>query len=1418
MKMIIRTIRFSSALFLHLIFSFSFSIIYPQEKKLQDQTAIKSIKDVKYAYGNHTAMAQKAFELALQKLGNPSQLDPSVSNDEILARIKSGAFSEDYDLIPGDVNKYSPNPDNEVPTFTISFQKIPFGGLDQKNSGWYRGLPHGYFPVYDSPWPGTNHTTLQWAGDGIQNSENVYNWNNALVLYKNGKKVEAYLCLGHILHLLADMSIPAHVNVINHGTTNYKKNGGSLIDWDVIDIIADAYESALDGGSLANLTSIPNLNQEFLNSLNYSNGNNLPVFNTWQEYFIKLANFTFESQLVKKYYFGPYPPSSGFGYYKDEKGYRKEVLDPIFLPDGLGTINGRWTKANLYRSYAFPKEDMIKLCNNLVPKATEYLAGLILHFIKMTQLNISTEPTATITNISVSPTIASTSSTIEIAYAINSTGSIQILLGASFRLAGTTSWNVSDETNDISVPLVQGIQTIKRNFKIPSTIAAGTYDLLVALWKDKNGNNRIDGLPTDELVDSFSSNNALKIGTQSTQYTINLSCNPSDGGKVSGAGTFNSGSNITVSATSNSGYTFANWTENGNIISTVSSFSFTLTSNRTLVANFNVIPAIKYFVNLSCNPSNGGTAFGGGYFETGQIAKLIATSNPGYTFINWTENGNHQAAITPYKIAVGANRNLIANFSNCNFTLGYYSTSAIATAHTDAFWLFTTSDCDWVASVGGSNDMITLVTATGKGKSLITYNVSENKSTSPRVGTITVGGQTFTVTQVGYVPPCSTIPIRPYDLSVIVDGSDALYIKWYGNNTNVTNFIIERSISATGPFEVIGTSGNSFGYRDLNVKGGTTYYYRVKACCSTNCTEYTNVAGEEACTYSVKQTGIIATADTIYQGQSVILTVEGGSLGTGAAWIWRTEQCNSGSIVGTGSSIVVSPSNSTVYIVKPEGGKCSIASMPCAVKTIIVKPLPKTPAIIIIPNLLTDFGNQTVNTKSSSQYFSVTGNNLTTDITITPSSGFEISLNNNSWQTTAIILSQNGGTVQSSNIYVRFAPTNAMSYLGNISISSSGAATKNISVSGIGITQTITLSISGYVMTSNGNGISNVTLLGFPNTTMTDLNGYYSCTVNAGWTGKVTPTKTGYYFSPLTQSYSNVTNSQIKNYVGAIQSTAKVIFYGNTPLTYTLNAPETGYLVGTNSYGDIGKYQRFDIIGAGKINEVKVYFTGKQLIGDADQFNLVVRNCNNNDGPGNLLYSKSYPTTIIEGNNPGSLFNNFSITPQINVTDKFFIGIEWMTSNDDQFAIIADANGEGESQNRAWEKWSDETYHNMTSSWKSFDADLWITAILDVNTSTKDISYFEPSSHLLCQNYPNPFNPTTIISFSIPKPTYTLLKVYNSLGVEVVTLIGREMTAGTHRISWDGKNNLGLQVPSGVYYYSLLSEEFHETRKMILLK
>lgn len=95
-----------------------------------------------------------------------------------------------------------------------------------------------------------------------------------------------------------------------------------------------------------------------------------------------------------------------------------------------------------------------------------------------------------------------------------------------------------------------------------------------------------------------------------------------------------------------------------------------------------------------------------------------------------------------------------------------------------------------------------------------------------------------------------------------------------------------------------------------------------------------------------------------------------------------------------------------------------------------------------------------------------------------------------------------------------------------------------------------------------------------------------------------------------------------------------------------------------------------------------------------------------------------------------------------------------------------------------------------------------------------------PYKYILEQNYPNPFNPSTSIQFSIGSRglAHVVLDIYNVLGQKVKTLVDDYRSQGTYRVTWDGKNDAGLPVASGVYFYLLKANNFVSTKKMVLLK
>jgi hypothetical protein len=116
------------------------------------------------------------------------------------------------------------------------------------------------------------------------------------------------------------------------------------------------------------------------------------------------------------------------------------------------------------------------------------------------------------------------------------------------------------------------------------------------------------------------------------------------------------------------------------------------------------------------------------------------------------------------------------------------------------------------------------------------------------------------------------------------------------------------------------------------------------------------------------------------------------------------------------------------------------------------------------------------------------------------------------------------------------------------------------------------------------------------------------------------------------------------------------------------------------------------------------------------------------------------------------------------------------------------------------------------------------TPQLEGNLTVTNVTFGSelPKEFALHQNYPNPFNPTTSITYELPKSASVTLKIYNLLGAEVRTLVTETQGAGYYQVVWDGRNNAGSSVASGIYTYRLTAnsdtKSFVQTHKMILMK
>ncbi len=120
----------------------------------------------------------------------------------------------------------------------------------------------------------------------------------------------------------------------------------------------------------------------------------------------------------------------------------------------------------------------------------------------------------------------------------------------------------------------------------------------------------------------------------------------------------------------------------------------------------------------------------------------------------------------------------------------------------------------------------------------------------------------------------------------------------------------------------------------------------------------------------------------------------------------------------------------------------------------------------------------------------------------------------------------------------------------------------------------------------------------------------------------------------------------------------------------------------------------------------------------------------------------------------------------------------------------------------------------MAEEGESKTSDIIVNSVTSVDGEKSVI----PASYAIEQNYPNPFNPNTTIRYSLPEKTYVRLKVFDTLGREVRVLFDGEQLQGEQQTSWNGRDNSGRLLASGVYFYRIETDAFRKTSKMLFIQ
>jgi hypothetical protein len=123
-------------------------------------------------------------------------------------------------------------------------------------------------------------------------------------------------------------------------------------------------------------------------------------------------------------------------------------------------------------------------------------------------------------------------------------------------------------------------------------------------------------------------------------------------------------------------------------------------------------------------------------------------------------------------------------------------------------------------------------------------------------------------------------------------------------------------------------------------------------------------------------------------------------------------------------------------------------------------------------------------------------------------------------------------------------------------------------------------------------------------------------------------------------------------------------------------------------------------------------------------------------------------------------------------------------------------------------------WHNRTTVPAFRPGAIIITPQSGIDGANPDL----PKEVFLSQNYPNPFNGSTVIKFAIAEREKASLRIYDLLGREVRTLIDEPLESGNHSIVWDGRDDIGMDVPSGIYFYRVLSASYEDSKRMVIVR
>ena len=222
------------------------------------------------------------------------------------------------------------------------------------------------------------------------------------------------------------------------------------------------------------------------------------------------------------------------------------------------------------------------------------------------------------------------------------------------------------------------------------------------------------------LNSSFQQELDINCAVATAPRTITVAADPIEGGTVEGAGTYESGTLVTLTAVPNVGYGFCYWSENGQQVSTDANYSFLVSSDRNLVARF----SLPMNISVATNITEGGLVTGGGVYYFGNTCTLTATPNEGYLFLHWSKNGEVVSCNASYSFSVTEDAEIEAVFMLLEGTLIGQGESTNSYLPSYSYWNYTMSQQIYTPNeIGGAGNITSISYYNGGTTKTRTYDI-----------------------------------------------------------------------------------------------------------------------------------------------------------------------------------------------------------------------------------------------------------------------------------------------------------------------------------------------------------------------------------------------------------------------------------------------------------------------------------------------------------------------------------------------------------------------------------------------------------------------------------------------------------------------------------------------------------------------